>query len=47
MPFNPFEEDDDGLDVTILKSMAKQLDYRLEGGRNTIDIFRGNLLCVV
>lgn len=37
-PFNPFEQDDDGLGVTILKKMAKQLDYRWENGRSIIDI---------
>ena len=37
-PYNPFEQDEDGLGVTILKSMATRLDYRLENGRNTIDI---------
>ncbi len=36
--YNPFEQDEDGLGVTILKKMATQLDYRLEGGRNVIDI---------
>ena len=36
--FNPFTQDEDGLGVTILKNMATRLDYRLEGGRNTIDI---------
>ena len=35
---NPFEQDEDGLVVTILKRMAKRLDYRLEDSRNTIDI---------
>ena len=37
-PYNPFEQGDDGIGVTILKNMATRLDYRLEGGRNTIDI---------
>ena len=36
--FNPFQQDDDGLGLTILKNMATRLDYRLENGRNTIDI---------
>ena len=36
--YNPFEQDEDGLGVTILKNMATRLDYRLENGRNTIDI---------
>lgn len=36
--FNPFVQDEDGLGVTILKRMAKRLDYRIEGGRNVIDI---------
>ena len=37
-PFAPFEQDDDGLGVTILKKMAKRLDYRREDGRNVISI---------
>ncbi len=36
--YNPFEQDEEGLGVTILKSMATQLDWRLEPGRNLIDI---------
>ncbi len=36
--YNPFEQDEEGLGVTILKKMATQLDYRLENGHNTIDI---------
>ena len=36
--FNPFTQDEYGLGVTILKQMAKQLDCRLEGERNVIDI---------
>ena len=36
--YNPFEQDEDGLGVTILKNMATRLDYRLENGRNIIDI---------
>lgn len=37
-PYNPFEQEEDGLGVTILKKMATQLDYRLKNGRNIIDI---------
>ena len=36
--YNPFEQDEDGLGVTILKNMATRLDYRLENARNIIDI---------
>ena len=37
-PYNPFEQEEDGLGVTILKNMAKRLDYRLENARNIIAI---------
>ena len=37
-PHNPFGQDDDGLGVTILKKMAKQLDYRRDGNRSLIGI---------
>ncbi len=36
--YNPFEQEEDGLGVTILKKMAKRLDYRWENGRNQIHI---------
>ncbi len=36
--FNPFEQENDGLGVTILKRMARHLDYRVEGGRNVVNI---------
>ena len=36
--YDPFAQAEDGLGVTILKSMATRLDYRLENGRNIIDI---------
>ena len=36
--YNPFEQDENGLGVTILKNMATRLDYRLENGRNAINI---------
>ncbi len=36
--FNPFEEDDNGLGVTILKKVSKELDYRFHEGRNEISI---------
>ncbi|MBE5788891.1 MAG: amino acid ABC transporter ATP-binding protein [Clostridiales bacterium] len=36
--YNPFVQQDDGLSVTILKKMAKQLDYRQENARNYIHI---------
>ena len=36
--YNPFEQDEEGLGVTILKNMAKRLDYRLENARNVIAI---------
>lgn len=36
--YDPFGQDDTGLGVTILKKMARRLDYRLEGGCNVIDI---------
>ena len=36
--FNPFEQDEEGLGVTILKNMATKLDYRHTDGRNQINI---------
>ncbi|MBQ7488094.1 MAG: hypothetical protein IJT77_11435, partial [Clostridia bacterium] len=36
--YNPFVQEEDGLGVTILKNMAKRLDYHLEVGRNVINI---------
>jgi polar amino acid transport system ATP-binding protein len=36
--FNPFEQDEGGLGVTILKNMAKKLDYRHTDGRSQISI---------
>lgn len=36
--YNPFVQQDDGLSITILKKMAKQLDYRWENDRNCIHI---------
>nr|WP_330369216.1 amino acid ABC transporter ATP-binding protein [Butyrivibrio sp. AC2005] len=34
--FNPFEQDDDGLGVTILKKMAKSISCNWEGDKNRI-----------
>ena len=34
--YNPFEQAEDGLGVTILKRMAKRIDYRTERGKNRI-----------
>ncbi len=36
--YNPFDQTEDGLGVTILKNMAKKLDYRQENGWNAINI---------
>ncbi len=36
--YDPFDQEDDGLGVTILKKMAAHLDYRREDGRNHISI---------
>ena len=36
--YNPFEQAEDGLGVTILKNMAKRLEHRWENGRNIIGI---------
>ncbi|MCR5082898.1 MAG: hypothetical protein K6B15_05410 [Parasporobacterium sp.] len=36
--FNPFSQDDDGLGVTILKQMAKQIDYDWKDGRSLIKV---------
>ncbi len=36
--YNPFVQQDDGLSITILKKMAKQIDYRWENARNYIHI---------
>ena len=38
LAYNPFEQNDDSLSVTILKNMASHLDCRLKNGRNVIDI---------
>ena len=35
---NPFEQDEDGLGVTILKNMSRQLDYRCTDNRNLFSI---------
>ena len=37
-PYNPFEQAEDGLGVTILKKMAKKLDCRRESGLSRISI---------
>ena len=37
-PYNPFEQEEDSLNVTILKNTSKQLDYRYEDNRNRITI---------
>ena len=36
--YNPFVQQDDGLSITILKKIAKQIDYRWENDRNCIHI---------
>ena len=36
--YNPFEQEEDGLGVTILKKMAKKIDCRREAGRSCISI---------
>ena len=36
--YNPFDQPDDGLGVTILKKMARQIDYIRENGMNRITI---------
>ena len=36
--YNPFDQETDGLGVTILKNMAKQLDYKRNGEVNRIEI---------
>ena len=36
--YNPFVQQDDGLSITILKKIAKQIDYRWENARNCIHI---------
>ena len=38
VPYNPFEQEDDSLGVTILKNMAGKLDYQYTGSRNRISI---------
>ena len=38
MAFNPFEQEEDGLGVTILKNMSKQLEYNYTDNRNQINI---------
>ena len=37
-PHNPFDQPEDGLGVTILKKMSRQLEYRREGELNQISI---------
>ena len=37
--YNPFEQADDGLSVTILKKIAKRIDYAWEKGMNRFSIF--------
>jgi polar amino acid transport system ATP-binding protein len=37
-PYNPFEQDEDGLGVTILKKMAIRMDYQLVNDVNRISI---------
>ena len=37
-PYNPFEQAEDGLGVTILKNMAKKIDCRRENGQTRISI---------
>ena len=37
-PYNPFEQKEDGLGVTILKKMARQTDFRRDGGCCVISI---------
>ena len=36
--YNPFDQDDDVLGMTILKNMARQLDYSYTDNRNQINI---------
>ncbi len=36
--FDPFKQDDDGLGITILKTMAKDINYLWEGNKNHIKI---------
>lgn len=36
--YNPFEQEEDGLGVTILKNMSKQLEYHYTDNRNQINI---------
>ena len=37
-PYNPFEQDEDGLGVRILRGMAREIEYRHDGGKNRINI---------
>lgn len=37
-PYNPFEQDDDGLGVTILKKMAFKIEHQWENGVNRISV---------
>ncbi len=37
-PYNPFEQDEDGLGVTILKKMGRDIAYSQENGRNRIHV---------
>lgn len=36
--YNPFEQEEDGLQVTILKNISKLLEYSYKDGRNQINI---------
>ena len=36
--YNPFEQEEDGLGVTILKKMATRLDYRRDDSLNRISV---------
>jgi polar amino acid transport system ATP-binding protein len=38
VPYNPFEQAEDSLNVTILKNTSRELVYRCAGGRNQITI---------
>ena len=36
--YNPFEQEEGSLGVTILKNMSRQLDYHCRDGRNQFNI---------
>ena len=38
LPYDPFEQEDDNLGITILKKMGKNLNYQWKDGRNRISI---------